>query len=267
MRESIFTTFLVALSLFIYGQDNIDYIRTKNFKRISLTLEDFQHIVNSIQYYFKETPKDSTDKYDKASFKCELTGKDKALAFSSFSQMENFKIESGNFNSATIRYSWDKKPISSVNIELMDYYRKLSITGSDEKKVDALYRDITEQLDAKTVFLSSINLPLIFGTLAILLFSICFSILIHSLEKVLNKKRDRQTIILFVISLIIFTTSIIYFFSSYEIRDFFPGFQLSSDTSTWWDRNQSLIGFLSFIGVIITFIVKSFKKIWYTKKT
>ncbi len=189
------------------------------------------------------------------------------MAFSSFKQIENFKLESGSFNSAVVRYSWDKKPISSVDIELRDYERTLSITSKDDKKVDALYRDISEQLNERKVFLSTIDLPAIFTTLFIMLFILSIYIFSYTLEAVWRKKSDRHTTILFSISVIIVIGLSIYFFSSYEMKDFFPGFKLTADTSTWWDKHQSLVELLSFLGATVAFITKAFKKLWHGEKS
>lgn len=63
---NIKTTLLILLTLSIlpaFGQNSVDYLRTNNYDRIKLSLDDLKKISTTIQYYFDETPKDSSDKF------------------------------------------------------------------------------------------------------------------------------------------------------------------------------------------------------------
>jgi hypothetical protein len=267
MKIISLTIFKILFSLIVHGQDTVNYIRTKEFNRLAITQEDFKNIVSSIEYYYKETFVDSLNKYDRPSFRCELVGKDKALLLASFSQIRNFSIKSESFTSLSLRYYWDKKPISSLIIEMSNSLRNISVAGNDEKKVEALYVDIVNQLSPKQVFLSSLDLPLILTFLSFALFSIVLNILIRSGIYVYYKKADRKIIMTFVGMLLLFLIFIIFEISPYSIKDYFPGFKLTSDNTTWWDKNQSFIGFASFIIAIVTFIYKSIYKILHNKKS
>lgn len=242
-----------------FGQRTVNYLRTNDYDRLRLSIDDFKKIISSIQYYYNETPEDSTGRYRTITFKCDFSKKNKALTLASFKQVSELNLDGENYSDIVLIYSWDTKPISEVTLFLNSSYRKLSVSGADEKKVEALFRDIDSQLKSNETTLSWINWEMVFVMATTLIFVIAMQFFFLTRRIVFSKERSRQVTVLFILTGIYCFASIIFFFSSISFRDILPGFLLTPDKTTWIDRNINLLGFIAFILTVIPIIYKTTK--------
>ncbi|MFA5300145.1 MAG: hypothetical protein WC389_18310 [Lutibacter sp.] len=253
--QLIFT--LVASSCL--GQNQIEQIRTSEYEKLSIDFKDFKKIIESIEYYYLNTEKDSLDPYNPVKLRVELIRKDKAISLSTFSQFKEFFKNGENYDDLVVYYSWDNKTISEVRLILNDFYRKLSVSGSDEKKVEALFRDIDFELKEHEQFLSWVNFEIIIVILMFSTFIISSRYLLESIQQLKNGNIDKKTIFIFVITLILMLCGIIFFFSKTKVSDFFPGFELTPDNTNFVDKYGNFIGFALSIVAIIGLIRQFFK--------
>lgn len=263
MKLKIALLFLLTLgTLSSFGQRTVNYLRTNDYNRLRISIDELKKIVSSIQYYFDETPKDSTDQFRIIAFKCDFSKKGKALSLSSFKQIAELNLDGESYNDIVLIYSWDTKPISEITFYLNCSYRKISISGTDEKKVEALFRDIDAQLKATETTLAWINWEMVFGIAATLLYVFLIPILAYAVVDLFTKKRNRKTTVVFLISGTYCIAAVIFFFSPFSFRDMLPGFLLSPNKTSWIDNNANLLGFIGFIFTIIPIIYKTTKWVW-----
>jgi hypothetical protein len=168
-------------------------------------------------------------------------------------------MDSENYDDIVVYYSWDNKTISEVRLILNDFYRKLSVSGSDEKKVEALFRDIDYHLNEHKQFLSSVNFELIIIILMFLTFIISSRYLLESIQQLKNGNINKKTIFIFAITSILILSGVIFFFSKTKISDFFPGFELTPDNANFVDKYGNFIGFVLSVVTIIGLIRQFFK--------
>lgn len=249
--------FLVcSFNLFVFAEKPIEQIRTSEYDGISIDLKDFKKIIESINYYHLKAHKDTLDKYDRASLRIELTSKDQAISLSAFSQLKDLSLDDESYTNIRVSYSWDEKDISRVEISLNSAYRSLSITGSDVKKVEALFRDIDDQLSSNEMALSWI--PFVFILQLLLMFAFIYSIkyFVLSFQKLYDGNRDRRTLFIFISTLVILIFEIIFFFSEVRIRDFFPDVQLTSNQESFIERYGEITGFFLSVITILGFLAR-----------
>jgi len=257
---------LVSLTINSFGQRTVNYLRTNDYNRLQISIQDFKRVISSIQYYYKETPQDSIDQYRTFNFRCNFSKRGKALSVSSFKQVAELEFNGEYFTDIVLIYSWDSKPISEVTLYLNNSYRKLSVYGTDEKKVEALYRDIDHQLQSSETTLAWINWDMTFGLLATLIFTFAIQIFIIATRKIFSKERTRLNTVLFFLTGLYCFSAFVFYFSSLSFKDMFPGFLLTPDRLTWIDKNANIIGFIGFVLAIIPLIYKGTKWMWRGKK-
>lgn len=249
---------LQFISVNLYSQSSIDYIRTNSYDRIYLSLDELKNISSSINYYYKESLKDSSDKYSVARFSCDLVKDGKALTVSSFEQLLRLKIDNESFNKVTLYYRWEDKKISEVELSLNNSFREIKVKGNDEKKVEALFRDIDKQiLDAETSF-AWVDWTIIFLTINSVVVLVGFSSFIYLVIGLFKGiPRTLPTyILLFEICFLI--VIFIWWLLPSKFSDLVSYFSLTPDKSNWWDRNANLLAFIGFLFLIGTCIRKSF---------
>jgi len=258
---------LSLLTITAFGQKTVNYLRTNNYDRLKISIEDFKEIIASVQYYYNETPKDSTDRYWSNSFKCDFSKKEKALTLSSFKQVEELNLNGENYSDIVFIYSWDAKPISEVTIFLNNSYRKLTVSGTDEKKVEALYRDLDNQLQSKEPPFAWVNLVMTFTFFLYSVFVFALIICFIAAENVFSENRTRQSTFVFIVASLYCVIALIFYFSPFNFRDMFPDFLLTPDKSTWIDRNINILSFIAFVITIIPIIYKTIKWFLQNKST
>ena len=255
-------SFLVVTA---FGQKTVNYLRTSDYDRLRISIEDFKKIITSIQYYYNETPKDSTDRNKTFSFKCDFSKKDKALTLSTFKQLAELNLNGESYSDIVFIYSWDNKPISEVTIYLNNSYRKLTVSGTDEKKVEALYRDLDTQLHSNETFLAWINLVLTFTLATYLIFLLSVMTCSYTAQNVFSKDRTRQSTIIFIVACLFCFVALVFYLSPISFKDLFPNFLLTPDKSTWLDRNINAFGFIAFLLTVITLVYQIVKYFFHKK--
>jgi len=263
MRYKLFFI-LSFLAITAFGQNTVNYLRTNDYDRLKISIEDFKKIVASVQYYYNETHKDSTDRYRTVSFKCDFSKKEKSLTLSSFKQVTELNLNGENYSDIVFSYSWDTKPISEVTIFLNNSFRKITVSGTDEKKVEALYRDLDNQLQSKETPFAWVNLVMTFTFFLYLIFTFALIMCIYTAENVFSKNRTRQSTVTLIVAGLYCFVALGFYFSHLSLRDMFPDFLLTPDKSTWIDRNINILGFIAFVLTIISIIFKATK--WILKK-
>lgn len=257
MNKQVLTLLIFIQLVFLTtAQKPAEQIRTSRYGRVSIGLDDFQKIVESIEYYFVNTNIDTLERYNKPRISAELVRKDKAISLSSFSQLKELESIDETYTHVHIRYSWDEKGVSEVNLSLNENYRTLSVTGSDVKKVEALFRDLDSQLQSNELILSWIAFDLIILMLLMYAFILSLKYGYLSFERLNRGERDRRTVFIFFSALIIVVLEIIFFFSEVRVKDIFPEVQLTPKNSGFIQRYGDTIGFFLSIITIAGFLMK-----------
>jgi hypothetical protein len=221
-------------------------------------MDEFKKIVSVIHYYYSESIKDSVNRNKQFSIKCDFSTTNKALSISTFSQLETLKLDD-NYTNLRLTYYANEQSISEVLIDMNQSSRSISVSGLDEVKVEALYREINSRLETKTTLLSWINWSI---TIIFILFVtswIAIITLAVFTRKIISGDRS-PALIVYVILLIIYTVSILLFvFSPIKIADLIPNFLITPDSISWWDKNSGLIGFIGFMMTVITVLFNFIK--------
>lgn len=244
----------------IYGQAPIDYIRTSEYGRLKISLTNFKKIVSSVQYYYKEVEKDTTD-VNSPMLKCDISRKALALTLSTFKQISDLNLDNENYTDVLLIYAWKDKNISEVTLWLNGSYKKLTVRGKDEKKVEALYRDIDSQIRSSESFMSWLNLEMAIGMLSTVLFVISVLDLLPLIEVFISKRRNLRSSIVLCLVIIYLLAGIIFFFSPVSMKDFFPNFLLTANDLSWIDRNANMLGFIGFLITIVSILYSTIK--WF----
>ncbi len=251
----------------IFGQNSIEYIRSNELEKIKIDVNDFKKLVSSIEYYCDKKTNDSTNTSIYPTIICNITSKSKALTLSSFKQISNWNIDNETYDKVSFYYSYPNKPISQIEIHFSYYGRNITIKGLDEKKVEALYRDLNEQLAYRKILFSKIEIGIIISIFMYLLFMFSVYLMPTSFNLIYKGERKKSTIFIFLLTLSYFIFYSFYLYSDMSVRNFFPGFELTPDNLSWIDRNTNLLGFIGFIITLITIIFGFLKWIFKAKST
>jgi hypothetical protein len=266
MRYKLFFI-LSFIAITTFGQNAVNYLRTNDYDRLKISIEDFKKIVASVQYYYNETQQDSTDRYRIVIFKCDFSKKEKSLTLSSFKQVAELNLNGENYSDIVLSYSWNTKPISEVTIFLNNSFRKIKVSGTDEKKVEALYRDIDNQLRSKETPFAWVNWVMTFTFFLYFIFVFALIMCIYTAKNVFSKNRTRQSTVILIVAGFYCFVALGFYFSPLSLGDMFPDFLLTPDKSTWIDRNINLLGFIAFVFTIISIIYKAIRWILEKKAT
>jgi hypothetical protein len=266
MKHKILSFLLVfGLHSGILYSDNLNYSRTSEYDRMFLTTKDLNKIIEAILFYHQEAPHDSLDPYNTVNTRLTLTNKSRSVSLSSVEQLIDLDIQDEKFTEVDFYYSWKNKPISEVTLFLNPHYRKLTVNGTVQRKVDALFQDIDLQLKAKEAFLGHIRWDFFLAFIAFITFIIAFWSGFLSLKTALSPNRTPQSVVVLLFTLTYCTLAIIFFLSKMSFFDLLPGFEIAMTKSSWIDRNANLLGFICFVITMFSFIV-SFTK-WLARQS
>lgn len=247
-----FTIFLLFISYYpVFSQEPVEFSRDKTYERLTISKDGLKKLMKSLEYYHYENPTDSTSVYIKPSISCEVGRDNESQTLNGFGQMEKIEFDDKDFTELNIIYSNSRKPISSINLNLSSNYRKLSIKGTDQKKVNALFRELDEQLTTSEDFLGFVNWSAILTATSFCLFMLAQFILFQ-IKPQENNSRDINLVRIIKSGCIIFIIGcLVFLFSPFKLDDWFPGFTLTSNPTHWWDKYGNFIGVFSFLGPAI----------------
>ncbi|MCX6238093.1 MAG: hypothetical protein NTY07_11165 [Bacteroidia bacterium] len=255
---------LILAELSSVGQTG--FTRSNEYNRLRLSTSDLKKICNSILYYYLEVPIDSSLLSDKAHLYITCQNKGKEIILTSFDQISELNIDGEDYSAFNLDYTYRAKPIAVVNIALSNYSRTLSVTGKDIKKVEALYRDIDDQLRSNENSLGWINWGMVFLFLSFIIFSVALTFGMIAAQVLFSKKRDKESVVSFIVCLLICLLLIIFSLSPISFSDIFPGFLLTNEKVPWYVKNALLIVVIGILGSfgtiyqIIIFLIGKSKK-------
>lgn len=237
-----------------FGQT--EYTRTKEFGTIHINFEAYKELITTIKYYTDESEKeiDSVpDVWVNATFR----KGGEMIGITSYEGILNFDSKNNYYNNVYFYYGSKNTAISVVEINLNSGTRRIKVEGANEKKVEALYRAIDAQLVAHLTPINS-------GTLAIpLVILSCIYLFVGYIYlgvKVapFTRRMNEKTAAILLLSFLIFLC-----LSAYSAT-WIPEFILSPTKENFWDRPSSIIGFISSLLGIGSFMVAFFS--WGRKK-
>ncbi|WP_199136054.1 hypothetical protein [Pedobacter sp. ASV12] len=258
--------FLLILSVFAYAQDAVQFERAKSYERLTLTKEGFDKLIKSIKYYHKGNSLDSTGLSRRYSISCEIGRNSESQTLNDFSQIEKLDLDGKDYTSLRINYLDLYQPISSIYLKFTSYDRSLSINGTDQQKVNALFRELDEQLTASEDFLSYINWPAILSTVLFSLF-MCAQVIYFQIKAQDNNPQSLRLVKTIKSICIGYSLLwIIFGLSPLKIADLFPEFILTAEGTHWWDRYGNFIGVFSFLGTTLYAVIRFFSKLFISTR-
>jgi hypothetical protein len=248
MKHFIFIVF-VLFTINLYPQITNFHIRTKTYGSLRITIEDFKRLAEAVRYYHDGISYDSSDREEIYTYaKGNMSNNNKAITFGSFKDISELQIYE-DFDNLEFIYNRNNKPISKVEIKFEDYVRIVSVSGLDERKVQALSDELDNQIKSKMTyyswFLSSYKVAIISGISFVLIF-----IIIINIKTIIKKYK----IVGIVFSIVIFTISFCFIIITCCLsgQEVFTDFLLTVETPSWIDRNA---GMLNIIGISLTIVI------------
>ena len=248
---------LIICVLKCYSQSDMAYSRTNKYGHLKLSAKDFKELITSIKYYADEY-KSKDDSIVAGSIHCTFKKNKKALYVQSFNDIANVDLDDKAYDYVYLKYEYENKNAALlVEVLLEDSRREIFIGGTDEKKIDALYREIDERLrlNEQTGWWEAIPLSILAISLIVLIVGICYLAII-------SKKLDRPKLIM--LTLMYFLLMIFSLGISIKSWDWFPGFTLSKDNPAFYEKYGPEMGFIGFILSIIGAITPVV--VWVRKK-
>ncbi|QMU28770.1 hypothetical protein [Adhaeribacter radiodurans] len=253
----------ILLAFFSIGQTPIEYYtRANEYGSLRLPLCDFKEIASDIEYFVKDTTSGSSNPRDFPLLKCDFRRDEKTITLTSFNQVKLLNLEKESYTEVSLVYNFDNQPITEANLSLGNRYRKLTVKGTDEKKVQALYRAIDESIHSKEYPVPLQQYKEFVMGLAWLVFSFSFFSLKNVSEKASTIQNAIKKAVWYAI-LIVISGIVVVLYSVNKIN-FFPDLLLAADSSSWTDRNTNLLGLIGFYITVITLLFSIAKYIYKT---
>lgn len=173
------------------------------------------------------------------------------MIYTQLTQINKIEKLPENFTDLTISYSSDKSEINSIKLILNNSYRNFSVTGTDGKKTDAIFRDISEQISSKIGFFAFVPWNMILSIISMAVIWACSVFGVTTIIQ--SRKTGGRTlywgIFLSILSLIVFCIFLTQISSDSPL---FPGFSILSDEVEWYNKYGNLI---TLISIIISIVV------------
>ena len=254
---------LFTATLNAAAQDKVEFSREKNYKRMTMSKEALIKLIKAIQYYHNENLPDtiSLSTYRKHSINLEIGRNNESQILTGFQQIEKIELDGKDYTRLEITYLNTEQAISSINLNLASYNRRLAIKGTDQQKVNALFRELDEHLIESQNFLAFINWSAVISATALCLFVLCQFIFFQIKPQENNPGSIRLAKTIKNICVIYDVIFIAFFLSPLELSELFPGFTLTAEPSLWWDKYGNFIGVFSVIIPATIAIIKFLSKI------
>lgn len=256
-------TMLMPLCYTLYSQDKVNFGRESSYSPMVMSLNDLNDIIEEINYYIP--PDTSTDRFTELlrSRIIIISKPNKSLTYEKFVDVPETVTDKEDFTSLKIEYRDSYKPISSIQIDFMDYERKLRISGNDQRKVEALFYSLDKKFTSYTTLFGSVNLSLPFILVSVLFIAFFGSALYGAFSM---PDKPRSVVTFLWVGTPIFLI-ILWFGGNLLSGDFFdswfPGFVLKSEVTSWIDRNANnmeFVGFVALVGSGISYLIKKLSK-------
>lgn len=150
--------------------------------------------------------------------------------------------------------------VSSVDLRLSDYSRKLSVTGTNHDHVTGLIKVVQEKLEFYESHYGGPNFRFLLGIIFFVLFTI--AILIVILPKYARSK-DRHHDIIYGLSFLIFNIlfNVLLYLPPWD--KIFPGFLAGIENRSFLERNAA---FFTFLGLVLPILISVSRFIIRLKK-
>ncbi|WP_131537428.1 hypothetical protein [Pedobacter nototheniae] len=260
--KQILLFLLSILHFAAFGQETVQFSRDKNYERLTISKDDLAKLIKSLRYYHNENRPDSIQLGRIHSISCKIGRNNESQTFTGFSQLEKIDLDGKDYTDLDIAYSDQHQPISSVYIKFSSYDRRLSIDGTDQQKVNSLFRELDEQLTAKEDFFSFINWHASLSTIFFVIFMFAQLIYFQIKPQDNNPSSLRLVRTIKFICIIYSITWVLFLLSPIKLSNFFSDFTLTADPSHWWDKYGNFIGVFSFLGATAFGIIKFLGKIF-----
>lgn len=235
----------------VYSQDEINFIQQRTYAKILMSIDDLNKIIEDINYYIPiDTSSSGKEMAYSHSQTLTLSDKSRNLTYKKFGAISKEAIGKIRFNKLRLDYRGINKDISIIEIKLNHYERTLYISGSDQRKIEALFQNIDKRLEICTTTFGWIDWYSFIPPILILLFILIISSWFASFSL---PNKDRSWVILIIVGfvvLVFLAYSIVYVMSGEHTL--FPKFTLKSEITSWIDRNANNMEFVGFLALVIS---------------
>ncbi|MFC1225337.1 hypothetical protein ACFE6N_16125 [Pedobacter sp. BG31] len=259
----ILIAILLTISISSLAQEKVEFSREKMYDRMTMSRERLIKLIKAIDYYHNENLPDSIslDIYRKHAISLEVGKEDESQTLTGFKQIEQIELDGRKYSKLDILYLNQQQPISSINLNLASYSRRLAIKGTDQQRVNALFRELDEHLVDSEDFLGFVNWNAILSTALFCLMLLAQLIFFQIKPQENNTASIRLAKTIKFVCVVYSVIWLLLMLSPFELSSLFPGFSLSSDPTHWWDKYANFIGVFSFLGTALFGIIKFLSKI------